>query len=107
MKATFLSTLVLCIYWGWVPVFIVHMVLNNTIYRNIGKEEFEYTRYRNKKTDDLLLCFFTFRWNKTFQEHNDPMTTRLMKISNVISIVFGIYTMAILLLWMFTYGKKF
>lgn len=100
MKATLLPTLITVFYWSWIPVLVAHVILNYVIFHMIGKEEFKWPRNEGD-AGEMMLAIFNFRWNKAYQEDDNPLITRLMRISNVLSIVFIIYTAAVFFIWIF------
>lgn len=105
MIVQFLSQLAPIVYWSWPPVFLVHCWLNYDIYRALGKEEFSDVAGRFLGSRDNLLAVFTFRWSKAYMEDDNPEITRLMRISNKLSIVLIVLTVLVVGLWMFLYGK--
>lgn len=107
MSIKLLSQVAPFIYFGWLALSAVRWWINYSIYESIGKEEFEGNTFnRHVRESDNLLAFFTFRWSQDFMDDEDAAVTRNMRIANVLSIVFIIYTVAVAALWVVLFRYK-
>lgn len=103
----FLSRLTPFVYYAWPVLLFIHYWLNYHIYETIDKEEFEgSTLEKGHRYEDNVLALLTFRWRREYMEDEAPDTVRLMRYSNVLSIVLIVYTMLMAGLWIYLYGKK-
>jgi hypothetical protein len=102
----FLATYSVWFYYGWLLLFIVHVILNHIIYFSINKEEFEdYSSQAKSNIVPMILSIFTFHWPEDYQSDENPTTRGFMKASNFLSPCILIYTFIILFIWAYTYGK--
>lgn len=102
----FLSRIAPFFYFSWFILLIARIISNYNIYYLIGKEEFQGSSIELwRRSSDNLLAIFTFWWRKSYMEDEDPEVIRLMRISNILHLVFIVHSVLTAVIWVCTYGK--
>lgn len=107
MFISFLSQAAPFFYFSWLILLIARVISNYHIYYLIGKEEFEVSPVELwYRSSDNMLALFTFWWSRSYMEDEDPEIISLMRISNVLHVIFIIHSVITAATWVCLYGKN-
>lgn len=91
-------------YYAWVILFGLHYLFNIIVYDHLGNDTVNAAnQFYNPNFGAFILFVFTFWWNDIDDEENSKYKS-IMKVSNIIHVVFGIYSFIVMGVFFLTYG---